>query len=146
MDGTRKGPAVDRERLLHVGSKTLGELRRGHGEGAAETFLKLRANRGSELVGNLTRHVLERACHVGSQIVAHIGAHDLVQALGHRLARHGRHLVKQGCATFRRRGSGICDELLDELFAKIGLTWAQPLAMCGQPRCEEALDKGAREF
>ena len=89
MDGTRKGPAVDRERLLHVGSKTLGELRGHRRHCPTQALPELRADSGGELAADLAGDIVKRL-DVRGEVALDISPDDLLEPVRDGLARDGR--------------------------------------------------------
>ena len=119
---------------------------RGHGRhGAPEPLLELGADSRGKLRAHLLRHALKRRRHIGREISLHVGAHDLLQALRHGLARDLAHLLEQRGAALRRIARRVRGELLHQLLAEIGVGRAKPLAIRGQPRRQEPLDELARK-
>ena len=119
MDGTRKGPAVDRERLLHVGSKTLGEMRGHRRHCPTQALPELRADSGGELAADLGGDIVKRLFDVRGEVALDISPDDLLEPVRDGLARDGRNPLQQGGAALGRIAFGIRDELPDEIPTEI---------------------------
>lgn len=98
MDGTRKGPAVDRERLLHVGSKTLGEMRGHRRHCPTQALPELRADSGGELAADLGGDIVKRLFDVRGEVALDISRTISSSRFATGSPRDGRNPLQQGGA------------------------------------------------